>query len=191
MRIKSALVFQISILLVYGSFCPAIVSAKILPPTLIDLIKYSDCIAEGKVTSIFEVGEVRIARLEVTRIHKGNRSIKTLHIWASKTWACDIGDAQLNESGMYFLTLVNTRESNKGRPELAEELNKVLAGDRLYAITWSGYGRLINHSDGRLQVNESVRFPRSVSIKYVRSGEYSSVALADAQDIFWIVHTRR
>ncbi|HEU4386568.1 MAG TPA: hypothetical protein VFV34_02140, partial [Blastocatellia bacterium] len=191
MRINSALVFHVSILLIYGSVCPALVKAKILPPTLIDLIKNSDCIAEGKVIGISDVGGVRIAELEVSRIHKGNRSIKRLHFWASKTWACDISYAEQNESGLYFLTMLNRRESDGGHPEFAQELNAVLADEGLYSITWSGYGRLIRHGNGRLQASDSVRFPRSVSVTYIRNGDYSSIALVDARDVFWVVHTRR
>ena len=191
MRIKTALVFRVSILLIHVSVCPALVKARISPPTLLDLIKNSDCIAEGKVIALSDVGGVRIAELEVTRIHKGDRSIKRLHFWASKTWACDISYAELNESGLYFLTLLNRRDSDRGHPDFEQELNGVLAGERLYSITWSGYGRLIDQGDGRLQANDSVRFPRVVSVRYVRSGDYTSIALVNAQDVFWVVYARR
>ena len=191
MTTRPAVLFRASTLLMVVMICTASTQGKVESPRLIDLIKYSDCIAEGRVIKISVVRDVRIAELEVARIHKGSLSIKRVHIWASSTWACDISNAEPNESGLYFLTLWERKASNREQPEFAQELDDVLKGEKLYAITWSGYGRLVHQGDGRLRASDYVTFPRTVSVRYVRTGPYSSVALADARDIVWLIHTSR
>ena len=184
--IKRAVTYA-SILWMVGVLCPAHLQAKILPPRLVDLIKDSDCIAEGKVIKISEIGDVRIAHLQVMRIYKGNLSNKTLYFRASKTWACDISYAELNESGLYFLISLN-RENLHQEPQ---ELQTVLGNDKLYSIAGSGYVRLIDNGGGRLQANSYVEFPRAVSVRYIKKGDYRSIALVDTRDIVWLIYINR
>ena len=191
MEARKTRIISASIALFIGAFCCASIQGKVQAPKLNDLIKHSDLIAEGRVTKIVVVRGVRIARLDLARVHKGSPTIKRLYLWASPTWVCDISGAELNESGLYFLTLVKDKQSTSGNAEFGHELDGVLQGDRLYTISWSGYGRLINKSGGMLQASDYVRFPRTVAVRYISTGDYSSVALVDARDIVWLIHTSR
>jgi hypothetical protein len=191
MGARKTRIISASIALFIGAFCCASIQGKVQAPKLKDLIKNSDFIAEGKVTKVSVVRGVRIARLDVARVHKGSPTIKRLYLWASPTWVCDVSDAELDESGLYFLSLVTEKQFTSANAEFGHELDGVLQGDRLYRISWSGYGRLINKSDGMLQASDYVRFPRTVAVKYVSTGDYSSVALVDARDIVWLIHTSR
>ena len=137
------------------------------------------------------VRDVRIARLDVVRIHKGSPKIKTVYVWASPTWTCDISGANMNESGMYFLSLGTRKQLTSDRSEFGHQLESVLDGGPLYTICWSGYGRFINKGNGRLEASDYVRFPRTVSVRYVRTGDYSSVALVEPRDIVWLIYTTR
>jgi len=191
MGARKTRIISVSIALFIGAFCCASIQGKVRAPKLNDLIKNSDFIAEGKVTKISVVRGVRIARLDVARVHKGSPTIKRLYLWASPTWACDISGAELDESGLYFLSLVKEKQFTSADAEFGHELDGVLQGDRLFAISWFGYGRHINKSDGMLQVSDYVRFPRTVAVRYISTGDYSSVALVDARDIVWLIHTSR
>jgi hypothetical protein len=182
---------SVSISLFIGAFCCASIQGKVQAPKLNDLIKNSDFIAEGKVTKISVVRGVRIARLDVARVHKGSPTIRRLYLWASPTWVCDVSGAELDESGLYFLSLVKEKQFTSGNAEFGHELDGLLLGDRLYRICWSGYGRMINKSDGMLQASDYVRFPRTVAVRYVSTGDYSSVALVNARDVVWLIHTSR
>jgi hypothetical protein len=190
MEIRKAHLISTLIAISSGFLFCASVQGRVQPPKLIDLIKYSDLIAEGKVTTISVVRGVRIARLDVTRVHKGNPTIKRLYLWASRTWACDISGAELGESGLYFLSLARENQLWVDNADFGDESGNVLQGGRLYSISGSGYGRFIN-SGAKLKASDFVRFPRAVAVKHVRTGDYTSVALVDPGDIVWLIHTKR
>ena len=114
-----------------------------------------------------------------------------MYLWAPSTWECDISGADLNESGLYFFSSVTARQFNAESAEFGRELDRVLQGEALYSICWSGYGRFINKGRGRLEASDYVRFPRTVAVKYLRTGDYTSVAVVGAEDIVWLIHTSR
>ena len=191
MKARKIAISSVSIALFIGASCCASVYGRVQAPKLSDLIKNSDFIAEGKVAKVSDVRGVRIARLEVARVHKGSSTIDSVYLWTSPTWVCDISGADLNETGLYFLSLVTARQFNSENAELGHELESVLQGERLYSISWAGYGRFIKRGDGRLEASDYVRFPRTVAVRYLRTGDYSSVALVDLRDIVWLIHTTR
>jgi hypothetical protein len=150
--------------------------AKIMEPTLEELIKKADLIVVGKVAKIHQVGSIKIAEVEIAQTYKGNTALKNILYLATETWACDTSDAKEGETSLLFLTnyydwctlpLVN--DENVAR---RNQIIGLIGGRPFFAITVSGRGRMPfataipNLQPGQFLVSDSVIFP--VLFKIIR-----------------------
>jgi hypothetical protein len=129
--------------------------------TLADMIKYSDLIVVGKVVDARVQGK-RVAELEVTRVLKGDPSLKRVRFYAAPIWACDISAAEQNEVGLFFLTNDLLNDPKEKHPPYRDS-----EGVAVFFITHSGRGRMIfEHIDGDDYVyaykGGEVKFPGSL-----------------------------
>ena len=192
MRTVKTTFFALAFALSANVLCTSTGHAKIPSPKLSELIKDSDYIVRGKVSRVLKISDTQIAEMEVADVLKGKHTTKKLYFMASPTWACDISHAEQNESCLYFLSrLKHTYVSEtlgKRHPGFMQELESTLQGQPLHSIARSGYGRFIYNGLGKLEAPRWIEFPKSVAVKYIAKGEYSSAVLVEPKDIFWMIY---
>lgn len=132
---------------------------KVRSITLEELWRGSEIVVLGRVEKVEEVirevppgnaryaheqwmydGSVPIAVVEVQRTLRGSEGLKSIPVFAQRTWTCDVTQAVPGESALFFLerTQVLDREGEKFRHTLADAFGKA----EVRAIRWSGRGRM-------------------------------------------------
>ena len=137
--------------------------------TLEDMVQRSKYIVLGKVSKVKIVDDVKLAELEVLRTLKGDPSSNKLYYWASPTWMCDVSDATLNETAIYFLWDPEVSNANKHHLRFLRRAHPFTQGAPIYLLQHSGRGRLRpRYMDGAgyLYVHKysDVIFPSSIEI---------------------------
>jgi hypothetical protein len=94
---------------------PRGVAAKIGPVSFDDLVKRSEYVVVGKVQSVQNVEQVKVAKIEVMRVLKGTPTSE-LYYLAQSTWICDISGAEVGETALFFLTKYQFDPNPKPRP---------------------------------------------------------------------------
>lgn len=144
----------------------SLLHARAAQVALGELVKKSEVIVIGKVTSVSPIDGGRIAWLEVTQTLKGDPQLKRLAFWASPTWTCDISTANEGEAVLLLLTSANSFDSSrffKEHQSLGNYLNQHSPNSPLFFINESGAGRMVI-TNKILERNEYVIYPREIQI---------------------------
>lgn len=134
----------------------------ILP--LDELIKLATVIAVARVEKIETPNGIRVATVVLLQPLKGCTIGQRLIYLASKTWACDISDAKLNETSLLLLhpVLENPFAGMfaKEQRQFEKARRESLRGVSLHSIVHSGNGRM---AIVRLKGRECVKQPLYVT----------------------------
>lgn len=164
--------------------------AKVMPLKLEKLIQYSDYIVIGKVTKVYSIEKEEIAELEISRVVKGKTSLTYLFFYASKTWTCDVSNAEDGESGIYFLQQsYKPKNPSKDQLDFLQKINPITQGAPLFFITHSGYGRMVSKPFEEKEYVQSlydmVLFPSTINVLRHSESEfpYKDFALITIDDV--------
>jgi len=117
--------------------------ASVRPMRLEELTQSSDYIVVGKVTKTRIIDGQKIAELHVTRTLKGNPSVTRLYFSASPGWACDVSDARLHETGLFFLESGDIPNPDEEDLRSIKKVEKFTGGAPFFYISFSGRGRKV------------------------------------------------
>jgi HEAT repeat protein len=101
---------------------------------------YSDLIVTGRVVSIFETGDIKVAKVSIDEVLKGDLELKNVFILAQPTHPSDISKAVMDERTLFFLNyhiFGNDRSTACG-----EKLYKLEDGTPVFTIAHYGHGRM-------------------------------------------------
>jgi hypothetical protein len=124
--------------------------ASVLPMKLEELAKRSDYIVVGKVARTRFVEGQKIAELHVIRTLKGDPGVKRLYFSATPDWACDISDARVNETGLFFLESGDVPNPHAEYERYLKRIQRLTGGAPFFYISFSGRGRKVfKHVGGK------------------------------------------
>lgn len=160
--------------------------AKVAPVALEDLIKRSDVILLGKVSSIRRIGDVDFAEVEVLEMLKGEQRQKIVYS-AERTWPCDMSGAVSGETALFFFTTYKFTPSFRRNSEqailLRESAAEFFDTNDLFRLSFDGRGRMpvvIAHTDEFLSISSSVLLPKGLSLSLSKILEFSKKVIADS-----------
>jgi hypothetical protein len=159
---------------------------KVAPVALEDLIKQSDVILLGKVSSIHRIGDVDFAEVEVLEMLKGEQRLKIVYS-AERTWPCDISGAVNAETALFFFTTYKFGPTFRRNAEQTILLRESAAGffhtNDLFRLSFDGRGRMpmvISGNDKSLSISPGVRLPKGLNPTLSEIVEFSSKVIADS-----------
>ena len=148
------------------------VVARVGDIKLSELVRGSDVISTGRVTRIQAIprapeerprppgakrsflsdwrsqAEVTFAEAELVQLVKGEGAMTKVCFLAEGTWTCDISDAELNETALFFLDDLTWIEAEG--PKFRASLAEFTGGAPVFCIAHSGRGRMpLRNVDGR------------------------------------------
>lgn len=147
--------------------------SKAASEKLITVIKRSDLITLGRVSSVTTVNGHRVAKLQIEGVLKGNSNLREVLFLASPTWTCDISDAQTGEHGLYFLSL----------PKNDSEFPTQHNGQPVYLIQHSGYGRMLSTGEGKFRLTSLIDLPERFPKEEGRTQNNESFTLIAGIDV--------
>lgn len=164
--------------------------AEISSIQLEELTKNSDLIFVGRVISVSTIDEEEIAKIEVLKKYKG-RAQNQVFISVSRTWTCDVSNAIVGETALFFLSKYRIRPTLQRNLEetckLKKKIDSEIGTNDFYYISHSGYGRMpIEKKNGLDNVSilyGQVILPKKIKVseKYVE--KYTSINLAKLEEV--------
>lgn len=166
------------------------IEASVPSIPLAELTKNSDLIFIGKVISVKEVDEEEIAKVEVLKKFKGDAQ-NQVFISVSRTWACDVSNAVVGETALFFLGKYQIRPTLQQNLEKTCDLKKKIESEvgknNFYYISHSGYGRMpiekINGSDNVSILYGQVNLPKKIKVTEKQIEKYTSLNLAKLNEV--------
>jgi hypothetical protein len=160
--------------------------AKVGPVALEDLIKQSDLILIGKVSSVHRVGDVDFADIQVLEMLKGEHHLKVIYS-AEPTWPCDISMAVKDETALFFLRKYKFGPSFNRNAEqtilLRETAAEFFDTNDMFRLSYDGRGRMpivvMSGNDRSLSISPSVILPKNLKPALAEIVEFTNKVVAD------------
>lgn len=167
-----------------------VVKASVASISLEDLTRNSDIVIVGKVISVKKIGEEEIAKVEVLKTLKGNPQ-NSVFVSVTPSWACDVSDAVVGETALFFLGKNQIRPTWERKLEQACEFKKQIDSEigenEFYYISHSGSGRMpIEKKNGSENISilyNRVFLPKKIKVTEKPIGKYSTKNLANLNEV--------
>jgi hypothetical protein len=167
-----------------------VVNASVVSISLEELTRNSDLIFVGKVISIKEIGEEKIAKVDILKTLKGN-SQNSVFIAVSQTWACDVSDAVIDETALFFLGKLQIRPTLNSNLEktckFKKQVDSEIGKNDFYYISHSGSGRMpiekLNGSENISILYNRVFLPKKIKVTEKPISKYSTKSLANLNEV--------